>query len=140
MARPTDYNKGILEKAEQYESSWQLLYPDDRLPTIEGLALHINIARSTIYEWISQEGKEEFSDIFDKIMEKQGKTLVNKGLDSTFNSTITKVMMTKHGYRDAIDSDVTSKGEKIMPLQLTDEQYRQVITTTNKRSGSDTGE
>ena len=117
MARPTIYSATLLEKAKDYKENWQTIFPDDVLPTIEGLALHIDVARSTIYEWISQDKEEElkeFSDIVGGILEKQGKTLINKGLNNTFNSSITKVMLSKHGHREAVDSDITSGGKSII--------------------------
>lgn len=110
MARPTDYSQEILDKAQEYYSN---LPKDENLHSIEGLSDYIGIARSTIYDWISQDDKKAFSDIVARILNKQGKTLLNKGVSGEFNSSITKVILTKHGYRDAVDTDVTTKGEKI---------------------------
>lgn len=97
MARPTDYNLGILEQARVYLKN---LPADEVVHSIEGLAEFIGIARSTIYDWASQEDKKEFSDILDEVKEKQAKTLVNMGLKGVFNSKITTVMLSKHGYRE----------------------------------------
>ena len=115
MARPTIYSQELLEKTKDYKDNWQEIFPEDVLPTIEGLALHIDVARSTIYDWISQDTEElkEFSDIVGGILEKQGKTLINKGLNNSFNSSITKVMLSKHGHREAVDTDLTSGGKEI---------------------------
>ena len=38
-------------------------------------------------------------------MKKQEKDLINKGLTGDFNSTITKLILTKHGYSDKQDID-----------------------------------
>lgn len=108
MARPTDYSKEILKRAQEYADN---LPEDEAVHSIEGLADYINISRSNIYLWASQEDKKAFSDIVENIREKQGKTLINKGLKGEFNSSISKVMLTKHGYREG--TDVTSDGEKI---------------------------
>jgi intein/homing endonuclease len=109
MARPTDYNEEILEKARGYLAQ---LPEDEVIHSIEGLAEAIGIVRSTIYKWRDEEGKEEFSDILEEILAKQGKVLVNKGLNGDFNSPITKVMLTKHGYREG--KELTGKdGEKL---------------------------
>ena len=116
MARPPKYSFEILEKTKDYRDNWQTIFPEDVLPTIEGLALHIDIARSTIYDWIGQDSEElaEFSDIVEAILGKQSKTLVNNGLNNTFNSSITKVMLSKHGHREAVDNDLTSGGKPII--------------------------
>lgn len=111
--RPTIYTPELIEAAHEYEKNWSTLYPDDVIPSLEGLALHIGISRDTIYDWKGQEGKEDFSDIVNKVMHNQAKTLINKGLKGTFNAPITKVILTKHGYRDAVDTDITSKGEQV---------------------------
>ncbi len=108
--RPTEYKEEILTSAREYLDN---LPEDEVVHSIEGLSDYIKIARSTIYDWISQDSKQEFSYIVSAILSKQGKTLVNKGLDGKFNSSIAKLMMTKHGYRDAVDTDLTSKGESI---------------------------
>lgn len=110
MARPTDYTPQILDKAQEYLLN---LPKDEKIHSIEGLADFIDISRSNIYLWASQEDKREFSDILEKVREKQGKVLINKGITGEFNSSITKVMLTKHGYVDKQQTDLTSNGEKI---------------------------
>lgn len=109
--RPTDYTPEILEKARAYRDN--PLPEDEVVHSIEGLAQYTGLARSTIYDWISQESKAEFSDITEDILQKQAQKLVNNGLIGKFTPTITKVMMSKHGYREAIDTDITTKGKEI---------------------------
>ncbi len=107
--RPTIYNKNILKNAKDYLLN---LPNDEHLHSIEGLSDYINVARSTIYDWASQDEKKEFSYIVEQILNKQGKTLINNGLIGKFNQSITKVMLTKHGYREGIEQ--TGKdGEKL---------------------------
>lgn len=110
MARPTDYNEEILKSAQQYI---EVGSKDSAVPSIEGLADYINISRSNIYLWASQEDKREFSDIVERVRELQAKTLIDKGLKGEFNSSITKVMLSKHGYSEKTEIDHTTKGEKI---------------------------
>lgn len=114
MARPTIYNEEILEKAREYLND--KLPKGEYLHSIEGLSDCINIARSTIYDWASQEEKQEFSDIVEQILNKQGKTLINEGLVGNFNQSITKVMLTKHGYREGIEQ--TGKDGEKLTVQL----------------------
>jgi len=96
--RPTIYCDEMVAKAADYLDT----YTDDGdvIPSIEGLALRLCIARSTVYKWAEEEGKEPFSDILDQLMAKQGKELINKGLTGDFNSTISKLILTKHRYSD----------------------------------------
>lgn len=115
--RPTEYTEEILDKARVY---LEVLPEDEVYPSIAGLATFIGVARSTIYDWASQESKKEFSDILEQILAKQEKELGNKGLKGEFNSTITKLMLTKHGYSDK--QELTGKdGEPLVPLERKEE-------------------
>lgn len=107
--RPTDYSQDILTKTKDYIDNHKDY--GDEIPSVAGLSSYLNIARSTIYEWASQDDKKEFSDILEKLLSTQEKTLINKGLNGGFNSTITKLILTKHGYTDK--ADVTTGGEKL---------------------------
>lgn len=109
MARPTDYSKEILDKTKDYITNYREY--GDTIPSVASLSNFLNIARSTIYDWASQEDKKEFSDILEKLLSEQEKSLLNNGLNGKFNSTITKLILTKHGYTDK--SDLTTGGEKI---------------------------
>jgi hypothetical protein len=104
--RPTDYNETILELAKEYVNN---LPEDEVLHSVVGLADYIGIARSTLYEWQKHPDRKEFSDIVDMVLSKQEKALINKGLNNEINPSITKVMMTKHGWREGIDNTTNDK-------------------------------
>lgn len=110
MARPTDYTEELLEKARMYLLE---LPSDEVVHSIEGLADYIGVTRPTIYDWESQEGKEEFSYIVEQIRHKQAKTLVNGSLKGILNASISKLMLTKHGYHDKQETDITTQGDKV---------------------------
>lgn len=93
--RPTKYCKEIVEKASEYLKTFEEL--GDKIPSVEGLSLFIEITRSTIYEWAQQEDKEDFSDILEKINATQKQVLINKGLSGDFNSAIAKLVLGVHG-------------------------------------------
>lgn len=128
MARPTEYNEEILTKCREYLDSCEDTEEDYttstgmksesfqrlvrvKIPTIEGLAVFLKINKTTIYEWESKH--EEFSNVIGELRSIQAERLINKGLSGDYNPTIAKVLLTKHGYRDAVDTDITSKGEKL---------------------------
>ena len=115
MARPTIYSEEIVNEAWNY-----IGYSNDvhnakgektevRLPTVEGLALHLEISRSTLYLW--QKEHEEFSDIIETLLQKQAQSLVNNGLHGSYNPTIAKVLLAKHGYKDEIKTEQQHSGE-----------------------------
>ena len=142
--RPTDYCDEIVEKARQYvlsaedEDINQLAGLTQKgtelfksrikvnLPSIEGLSLHLGISRETIYDWESQESKKVFSDIIKQLRAKQGIQLINKGLSGEYNSTICKVLLSKHGYREGIEQ--TGKDGAELHEKLTPEQKQKLDT------------
>lgn len=106
--RPTDFNDKVLEDAWAYIQE----FANDRkegqtlkvnLPTIEGLALYLEISRSTLYLW--QKEHSAFSDIIEVLQQKQASVLINNGLSGNYNPTIAKVLLTKHGYTDKQEID-----------------------------------
>ncbi len=113
MARPTTYSLEMLQKAKDYLFK---LPEDEVVHSIEGLSEYVGVSRATIYSWKSQElddDRAEFLDIVDAVLAKQSKTLVNKGLTGDFTPAITKVMLSKHGYSEKIETDITTKGESL---------------------------
>lgn len=122
--RPSEYSDEIGVKARKYLKTCNDEYTEFhrtrsdgsnsferivnvRIPTIEGLALAIGINRDTVYDW---KGKYlDFSDIIDELMALQADRLLNNGLSGTYNPTIAKVLLTKHGYREGIDNTTNGK-------------------------------
>lgn len=111
LGRPTEYNEEILNKAKEYLESCTDTDKGVKLPSIEGLARYLQIARSTLYLW--EKEHQDFSDILEDIKTEQAERLINNGLSGNYNSTITKLILTKHGYSDKTESDVTSGGKPI---------------------------
>lgn len=109
--QPTKYNKGILEKANEYLNNYE--DHGDVIPSVVGLGLMLNESRQTIYNW--KAAQPEFFVILEKIIDKQHQVLINKGLSSDFNSNITKLVLGKHGYHEK--QDINAKHE------LTDMSY-----------------
>jgi hypothetical protein len=99
--RPSKLTKEVVEKASGYvrETKADGLYPGD-LPTIEGLAIHLDVTRSSLYEWEKQDTAlgHQFSDILDRVKTHQAYKLIGKGLNGSYNATIVKMMLSKHGY------------------------------------------
>jgi|GEM_PF-1914158 len=98
MGRPTKYNTALLEKAQHYLDNYEEY--DEVIPSAVGLALVLDITRSTLYAWAKDEDKKVFSHILDNINKKQEQVLLKNGLNNKFNSNITKLVLGKHGYHD----------------------------------------
>jgi hypothetical protein len=102
MARPTIYTDELLELAYEYIKDCP-----DVVHTVVGLCIHLNISKSTAYKW-ADEDKAAFSDILDTVANLQEQKLVTNGLTNEFNASITKLMLTKHGYSDKVESTNTN--------------------------------
>lgn len=128
--RPTKYTPELLEAAWAYANgAWELA--GDKVPTVVGLALDIGIDKATCYDWASQPDKAEFSDILRKVEGTQERRLVNGGIEGEFNPAITKMMMTKHGYSDKIETD--NKHDVSDPMK----ELMAHVATAGKRVGGD---
>lgn len=121
--RPVEYNQEYIEKVKKYleecKDSFEVHVSDNgkftsttrevKLPTIEGLAIYLDIHKDTIYDW---EGKyPEFSDVISKVRSEQAQRLINQGLSGNYNPTIAKLILNKHGYSDKQEIDHTTGGK-----------------------------
>lgn len=109
--RPTKYDAEVISLSNDYAEN----YKDygDAVPSVVGLCAHINRSKSVVYEWIKDKDKTEFLDIYSKIQEGQERGLINGGLAGGFAPAVTKMLLTKHGYSDKTETDITSGGEKL---------------------------
>ncbi len=111
MARPTKLTPELLDRAKNYIEEYTTA-----IPTVAGLALYLDISRETIYDWDKEQVSDVFSDILGKVKSLQEQELVDNGLKGEFNSTITKLMLTKHGYSDKQEIQADVRGKIIAPL------------------------
>ena len=109
--RPTKYSEEIQAKADDYVFNHQSL-----VPTVAGLAIHLDIRRSTLYEW--SKNIQEFSDTLDRLQERQEALLVDGGLGGEFNAGITKLMLSNHGYREKTEVDNKSSDGSMTPQKI----------------------
>lgn len=112
--RPTSLTPELIEKASTYLDEYEAL--DELVPTIAGLALYLGVSRGVIYKWENEAHTDrQFIDILDAIKARQEIKLVNGGLGGAFNSTIAKMMLTKHGYSDKQEIDHRSGDGSMSP-------------------------
>ena len=113
MARPTDYNQEIVDKAWDYANNF--LDYGDAFPSVVGLCRALNRGRSTIYEW-AEDKEKEFPDILSTIKENQEHIVFNRSMTNDYNSAMAKLLLTKHGYSDKQDNTLSGPGGN--PIQV----------------------
>lgn len=112
-----------------------------KLPSKEGLSLHLGIHRDTIYEWSAL--YPEFSDIVEKVFAKQGEMLIHGGLNGDYVPMIAKPLLTKHGYRDSQEV-VGNDGKDLIPETIEVRDITKQLNalhrgTSVSRNGGSTG-
>lgn len=113
VGRPTDYKPELVAAAWEYaKGGW--VDAGDPVPTVAGLACEIGVSRRVCYLWADDESKE-FVHILDEISKAQERQLVKGGLLGEYNAPISKMMLTKHGYSDKVETDVTSSDGSMTP-------------------------
>lgn len=123
--RPTILTQEMIDKAKTYLDTCHatpietekggVSYVDVQLPKVVDLALMLKVSKSTVYEWCQGESQlaQQFSDIVNEINAAQEKMLIDKGLGGLFQPKTTGMLLSKHGYSEKIETDITSKGESI---------------------------
>ena len=114
--RPSKYTPELLERAREYVAGYNEL--GDLVPSVAGLAVEIGVTRETCHVWANDPEKDEFSNILKELAQKQERSLLNGGLAGAFNASITKMMLTKHGYSDRVENDHTSSDGSMKPQQI----------------------
>ena len=115
MARPTKYNKAILEKANEYLTDFQ--HHGAVFPSHIGLGLYLDITTETMYKWAKEDSKSEFSDILENIKATQHEMLIGNAITGTFNANIAKLVLGKHGYSDK--QELTgAEGKDLLPSTI----------------------
>lgn len=104
VGRPSEL-VATLEKAKDYlNGGYEVV--GEVIPSIAGLACYSGKMRNTIYDYGKQD--VEFSNILSALLQLQESKLLNQGLLGNFNPSITKLILTKHGYSDRVEVDNSS--------------------------------
>ena len=112
--RPSEYTPELVQMAREYiDGGWE--EAGDAIPSIAGLAVCLGMRRETLHVWAKEEGKEEFSNMLGEMLAKQENILLSKGLTNEHNPTITKLVLSKHGYSDKVEQDHKSSDGSMTP-------------------------
>ena len=113
--RPTVYDDDLIAKAMEYVDS-EGECAGDVVPTIAGMAVHLGISRETIRLWAADENRPEFFGIVERLLSTQEKKVINGSMTNVYNATISKLLLSKHGYSDK--QETTLQGPAGGPVEV----------------------
>jgi len=96
--RPSKLTNELLCKATEYLDNYEL--HGDVIPTVAAMAHVLDTSRERLHRWAADRNKREFRHLMNRLKAIQERALLNGGLNSTMNTTIAKLILTKHGYTD----------------------------------------
>ena len=90
-----------------------------KYPSKEGLAIHLKCTRESVDTWAKQH--KDFSYMVEYLYEQQAHRLQQAGLSGDYNSSIVRLLLSKHGYvekkevdlkQNALEIDFDAQGQK----------------------------
>ena len=119
--RPTDFGEHMPGLVKEYLSTYETM-----IPTKAGLSLHLGVCKATVEKWLKLDQEDEnvsqFVGLVNDLMSLQELKLLDNGLKGDYNASITKLLLTKHGYHDKQAQEVSGPGGK--PVEV--DQHWQV--------------
>ena len=110
--RPTLYSDQMHQSAIDYVRGGYET-EEHPFPSVVGLAVTLNVAKSTLYKWVDDKrtGENgEFSDTLDQCLDFQELKVMNGSIKNEFNPTISKLVLANFGYHDKQDSTLSAPG------------------------------
>lgn len=140
MGRPTKLTDALIEEVQGYlktcvediheDDGGRLSYIDLELPSMAGLALHLDIDKNTVTQWcvlptlptedatVEEVSRyalhKEFSRIVTRVQLEQERRLLNGTAGRKYDGKIAPLILShNHGYRMKSDTDITSGGQPL---------------------------
>ncbi|MCX8607149.1 DNA-packaging protein [Gilliamella sp. B3766] len=111
IGRPSELADCLVKAKEYLLGDYETF--GDVVPSVAGLACYLGKHKSSMYSYAEQ--SKEFSDTLEAIKTLQENKLINGGLTSSFNPTITKLMLSNHGYNEKQKIDHQSSDGSMSP-------------------------
>lgn len=109
LGRPSELAECLIKAKEYLLGGYEAF--GDVVPSVAGLACYLGKSKSTVNKYAVDNA--DFSDTLESIKTIQENKLLNGGLTNSFNPTITKLMLSNHGYSEKQEIDHTTKGSSI---------------------------
>ena len=111
IGRPSELADCLVKAKEYLLGGYETF--GDVVPSVAGLACYLGKSREAMYEYARN--NKDFSDTLESIKTMQENKLINKGLTGEFNATITKLMLSNHGYSEKQEIDHQSSDGSMSP-------------------------
>lgn len=108
--RPSKLTPELIEIAKNYISEYKT-----HIPSKVGLALFLRCATQSVDNWAAE--NEEFLGIVEEILQVQHEKLMDGGLGGEYNASISKLILSKHGYSDTVKQELTGAGGGALKFQ-----------------------
>ncbi len=113
--RPSLYTDELNQAAKDYLVDYKEVH-EHPFPSVVGMAIVLNVAKSTLYTWAKDE-RGEISDTLALCGDYQELLVMNGSIENKFNSTISKLVLANFGYHDKQDNTHSGPGGKPMQVQ-----------------------
>jgi hypothetical protein len=114
----------VVAKVKEYvDGGWRA---EDVIPQKYGLSEYVGVALNTLENWYKNKVDEEFLILYERVMPKQARELINGGLKGDFNPAITKMLLAKHGYSDKVETEI-SGGLSVATRPLSPQEAEAVL-------------
>lgn len=111
--RPSKYKPEYVEAVGKYLETCGS--EKKKLPTVAGLAVYLGVWVDKIYRW--SEKHPDFRKSVKEMMAVQAQQLQDDTLYNGANALIGRLLLShNHGMSETQKTDITSKGEKIIPI------------------------
>ena len=116
MANHIKYRPEMVDIANEYIDNYNSEEHGDTVPQFASLAMLLDINRDTLYDWARQPEKYPgISGVMRKLKARQERVLLNQGLIGGFKGDITRLILSKHGYCEKVQQEVTSPDGSMSP-------------------------
>lgn len=121
VGRPSKYQDDLtLDSICYYIDNFHKKPFNEQFPSIAGLCTYLHIGKDTLLTWLKDSNKEELNQLIQCLLAKQEVLLINSGITGEFNSAITKLLLTKHGYSDKVEAiGFEGSSNNVQPIQIT---------------------
>lgn len=130
--QPTKYNKQKLETTLDYIKNYADY--EDVIPSVAGLAVVLEVSKKTLYNWAEVKENSQFLHALSRLATSQERRLLNGGLSGSYNPTITKLILTNHGYTDRPKEDFDDEDAPPLDISFDVKPSVSEIKTTNAKS------